>query len=139
MVHGIVAPDGETRWLSVNTAPLAEGAIASFRDITEQRENADRLAASEKKYRDLAESVGAVLWEYDILSDRWTYVAPQVKDLLGYEPAEWFDLKFWADRIHPEDRNWATGYCNECTLQGKNHQFEYRFAKKKRRVPVAAG
>ena len=130
VVHGIVAPDGETRWLSVNTAPLAEGAIASFRDITEQRENADRLAASEKKYRDLAESVGAVLWEYDILSDRWTYVAPQVKDLLGYEPAEWFDLKFWADRIHPEDRNWATGYCNECTLQGKNHQFEYRFAKK---------
>src|SRR6056297_2952312 len=63
VVHGIVAPDGETRWLSVNTAPLAEGAIASFRDITEQRENADRLAANEKKYRDLAESVGAVLWE----------------------------------------------------------------------------
>ncbi|MCF7948605.1 MAG: PAS domain S-box protein [Spirochaetia bacterium] len=130
LVHGIVAPDGETRWLSVNTAALEDGAIASFREISEQRENANRLAASEKKYRDLAESVGAVLWEYDILSDRWTYVAPQVKDLLGYESAEWSNLKFWADRIHPEDRNWATGYCNECTLQGKNHQFEYRFAKK---------
>ena len=130
VVHGIVAPDGETRWLSVNTAPLAEGAIASFRDITEQRANVDRLAASEKKYRYLAESVGAVLWEYDILLDRWTYVAPQVEDLLGYEPEEWFDLRFWADRIHPEDRNWATGYCNECALQGKDHQFEYRFAKK---------
>lgn len=129
-VHGIVAPDGETRWLSVNTAPLAEGAIASFRDITEQRENADKLAGSEKKYRDLAESVGAVLWEYDILRDRWTYVAPQVQDLLGYEPGEWFDVKFWADRIHPEDRTWATEYCAECTQQGRNHQFEYRFRKK---------
>ena len=130
VVHGIVAPDGETRWLSVNTASLEEGAIASFRDITEQMKNADRLSASEKQYRDLAESVGAVLWEYDILSDRWTYVAPQVRDLLGYEPQEWFDLQFWADRLHPEDRNWATEYCMECTRQGKNHQFEYRFQKK---------
>jgi PAS domain S-box-containing protein len=130
VVHGIVAPDGETRWLSVNTAALEEGAIASFRDITEQREHANRLSASEKKYRDLAESVGAVLWEYDILSDRWSYVAPQVKYLLGYEPEEWFDLQFWADRIHPEDRTWATEYCAECTQQGKNHQFEYRFRKK---------
>jgi PAS domain-containing protein len=41
--HPIIAPDGETKWLSVNAAPLLDenaqpyGAVASFRDITERK------------------------------------------------------------------------------------------------------
>ncbi|MFP4394326.1 MAG: PAS domain S-box protein [Anaerolineales bacterium] len=41
--HGIEAPNGERKWLSVNAAPLIDehgqlyGAIASFRDITEHK------------------------------------------------------------------------------------------------------
>jgi len=40
--HGILAPNGELKWLSVNAAPLFDqarqlyGAVASFRDVTEQ-------------------------------------------------------------------------------------------------------
>ncbi len=57
--HGIEAPNGERKWLSVNAAPLLDengqlyGAIASFRDVTEQKE-AQR-------------QVKTALWEKEVL------------------------------------------------------------------------
>lgn len=89
-----------------------------------------RLAASEAQYRQLAESTEAILWEYDIDADRWTYVSPQVTRILGYSPEEWTDLESWIQRIHPLDRSWASQYCAECTKKGLDHTFEYRFIKK---------
>ena len=41
--HGIIAPDGQTKWLSVNAAPLFDnsshilGGVASFRDISDRK------------------------------------------------------------------------------------------------------
>ncbi len=136
MVHGIMTRGGEKKWISVNTAPLLDrhgemtGAIASFRDVSEIRKAENSLQQSEEKYRILSESVGAIIWEYDIPTDRWIYVAPQSQSLLGYHPSEWTDMKFWADKIYREDRAWATEYCARCTEQGKSHVFEYRFMKK---------
>jgi PAS domain S-box-containing protein len=85
------------------------------------------LQLSKAKYQRLAESIDAVLWEYDILADRWTYMAPQVTELLGYPPEAWTDLQFWLDHLHPEDRGWARDYCMQCTRRGESHVFEYRF------------
>ena len=90
----------------------------------------EALHRSEEKYRQLAEGGDAILWEYDIASDRWTYVAPQVGRILGYEPAEWTNLQFWIDRLHEDDRHWASAYCAECTARGEAHEFEYRFRRK---------
>lgn len=47
--HQIVAKDGESKWLSVNAAPLFDssgelfGGIASFRDITKLKESEDKV------------------------------------------------------------------------------------------------
>ena len=90
---------------------------------------ADELRASEEKYRRLAESANAILWEFDLEQDRWTYVAPQTKRILGHAPEDWLDYQFWVDHIHPDDRQWATTYCSECTVRGEEHIFEYRFRK----------
>jgi len=132
----LVSKGGKEYQIADSAAPIRDdsgginGVVLVFRDVTEQYTKARELQDSEEKYRKMAESVGAVLWEYDITRDRWTYVAPQVESLLGYGPSEWSNFKFWADRIHPEDRNWATDYCNQCTKQGKDHRFEYRFLAK---------
>jgi PAS domain S-box-containing protein len=113
------------RWFLVRILPYhvgprtVSGVVFTLVDITPLRE-------SEEKYRQLAESAEAIFWEYDIPSDRWTYVAPQAERILGYPPHEWKDLKFWTDRLHPEDRSWAAQYCAECTARGEAHEFEYR-------------
>ncbi|MDR9500157.1 MAG: PAS domain-containing protein, partial [Desulfurivibrionaceae bacterium] len=88
------------------------------------------LRRSEEKYRLLTEGTTAIPWEFDIQADRWDYVAPQVTRMLGYQPEEWTDLRFWVDHIHPEDRQRAADYCQTSTARGEDHQFEYRFLKK---------
>lgn len=93
----------------------------------ERKKAESELRQSEKKYRELIESTEAIAWEYNILLDKWTYVAPKSVKLLGYHPEEWTDLEFWINHIHPEDREWASRYCKECTERGENHTFEYRF------------
>jgi diguanylate cyclase (GGDEF)-like protein/PAS domain S-box-containing protein len=36
---------------------------------------------------------------------RWTYVSPQIEEILGFTAAEWSaDPGLWASRLHPEDR-----------------------------------
>jgi PAS domain S-box-containing protein len=61
--HSIVDGSGAKKWLSVNAAPLLtgqgklEGAIASFRDITEQKTTERMLKESELRYRTLLESL----------------------------------------------------------------------------------
>ena len=99
-------------------------------DVTELQRMEEALQKSETQYRQLAESAEAILWEYDVQSDRWTYVAPQVTRMLGYPPEAWADIQFWLDHLHPEDRTWARRYCLECTARGEPHTFEYRFLKK---------
>jgi PAS domain S-box-containing protein len=98
-------------------------------DITEHKRVAEALQKSEDQYRRLAESAEAILWEYDVLEDRWTYVAPQVTRILGHPPEAWTGFQFWVDHIHPEDQGWARDYCLQCTRRGEPHTFEYRFLK----------
>jgi diguanylate cyclase (GGDEF)-like protein/PAS domain S-box-containing protein len=39
---------------------------------------------------------------------QWHYVSPQIKQILGYAPAEWCaDPALWLARLHPEDRDWV--------------------------------
>lgn len=107
-----------------------EGLFIIGIDITERKEAEIRLKEKEEQIRQIAESTEAILWEYDIIKDRWTYVAPQVEKILGYHPEDWTNLQFWLDNLHPDDRDWASEYCFECTKRGEKHRFEYRFRKK---------
>jgi len=91
---------------------------------------ASNYTVKEELYKNLAESVNAILWEYDIKNDKWNYVSPQTKRILGYSPQEWTGLDFWVNNIHKEDRDKAKSYCLKCTSKGKDHTFEYRFSKK---------
>lgn len=88
------------------------------------------LKKSEEKFRQLAETTEAIFWEYDVVADRWSYIAPQVTRMLGYAPEEWTNFQFWTDHLHEADREWVTLYCKQKTQQGKAHTFDYRFLKK---------
>src|SRR5574338_503687 len=37
---------------------------------------------------------------------RWTYVSPQIEEILGFSPSEWTsDPGLWARQLHPDDRS----------------------------------
>ncbi len=124
------------RWYSnsiVERGKLA-GSIALGLDVTEKIRAEDKIKKSEEKFRTLSESVSAIIWEYDIQKDSWTYVSPRSEDLLGYKPREWTDLDFWKEHIHPKDREKAFKYCMACSKKLKDHDFEYRFIKKNKDI-----
>lgn len=105
-------------------------ALREWNTLQEHRRVEAALRRNEEKYRQLAEGTEAILWEFDLVADRWVYVAPYVTELLGYPPEEWTNGQSWVDRIHVEDRHWAPEFCFLATQKGQSHSFEYRFVKK---------
>lgn len=102
----------------------------AFEDISKFKKAQAELLESEEKFKTLAETANAINWEYDLTSDKWIYVSPQSVSILGYEPAEWENLGWWANKIHPDEREQIVSYCNNETLLSKDHRMEYRFLKK---------
>jgi len=132
----LIARDGTEYQIADSAAPIRDpggavsGVVLVFRDVTESYRMRQDLETRETRYRELVESTAAIGWEYDIGADRWTYVAPQVESILGWLPADWTNLAFWIDNLHPDDRDTAYSQCMACTTKGENHQLEYRFRSK---------
>lgn len=126
----------EGKWFLLRVAPYAvgpeesSGVVIFSVEISRQKEAEKALQEQEKRYRLLVETTDAIPWEYSIPDDEWTYVAPQVEAVLGFSPAEWRDYEFWMQRMHPEDRGWASEYCADASSRGESHVFEYRFRRK---------
>jgi PAS domain S-box-containing protein len=108
----------------------AQGAFEGFAggrlDMTEQIEAADRVAASEARFRALVEGTEVIVWEYDIAARCFTYVSPQA-DRLGYSRDEWKQPGFWESHVHPDDRYRAVEFCASETRLLREHRFSYRF------------
>jgi PAS domain S-box-containing protein len=91
LVHGIVAPDGETKWLSVNSAPLLyadgemSGAIASFRNISEQKSMETALRESEAYYRNVLQFLPVYVLDREY---RYLQVNDLAADLVHMEAEE---------------------------------------------------
>jgi len=86
----------------------------------------EAVRSSEQKFRRLLEVANILPWEADLETRRFTYVGPQAKALLGYEPAEWLDEGFWFDHMHPEDREWVSLTRSEAVDRKQSLEFEYR-------------
>jgi two-component system, cell cycle sensor histidine kinase and response regulator CckA len=127
--------DGSYKWIEftgVNLLhdPDIKGILGNYQDVTERKRAEVALRESETRYRELVESTASISWEYDIVKDRWAYVAPQVKTLLGWMPEDWTNLAFWVDNLHPDDRGTAVDHCMLWTGRGQDHMLEYRFRSK---------
>lgn len=103
----------------------------TFNHMAEQlQESFRRTKSSEEQFRDLVATTPGIVWEADALTFTFTFVSQQVEDMLGYSVEEWKQPGFWAEHLHPEDRQWAVEFCVACTGRMEAHDFEYRFMKK---------
>lgn len=91
--HRILRPDGSVRYVRErgevygNADGRPDKMLGTVHDITESWLAASALAANEKRFRDLVEQSSDWIWETDNRGI-YTYVSPQCKDILGYEPEE---------------------------------------------------
>ncbi len=112
-------PDDFQRHVLEAASSLARIAVTHHR----QRESINQ---SEERLRRLVAETDVLLWEFDPISFRFTYVSPRAKDILGYEAEEWYEEGFWLDKLHDDDRAWAISFCQERCERHEDHEFEYR-------------
>jgi PAS domain S-box-containing protein len=104
-----VRKDGTHVHTSLTISPIkdAEGKVirvsAVARDITERLRAEDELRKSEERFRLLARASNDVVWDHDLLTQR-VWRGEAIHTLFGYPPETAGGREWWAERIHPEDR-----------------------------------
>lgn len=88
------------------------------------KKSVDELQKNEQHYRSLVESSHAIPWELDIDTFQFTYAGPQAVDRLGYPLDDWYEENFFADKLHPDDRDAAIEFCKSEAQH--DHELEYR-------------
>lgn len=77
-------------------------------------------------YKTLLESTKAIPWKIDWASKQFAYIGPQIEPLLGWSPESWHSVEDWVNRIHEEDRERVFNFCVQQSLQGLDHEADYR-------------
>jgi diguanylate cyclase (GGDEF)-like protein/PAS domain S-box-containing protein len=77
-------------------------------------------------YRTLLESTQAIPWRIDWATARFTYIGPQIERVLGWPQDSWQTVDDWAMRIHAEDRRKTVDFCVGQSLNGVDHEADYR-------------
>jgi two-component system cell cycle sensor histidine kinase/response regulator CckA len=75
---------------------------------------------------DILDHLSAVVWEMDPETWEFLYVSKYARHLVGYPLSRWHEAGFWAERIHPEDRERTVAECKRAIAAGEDHFLEYR-------------
>jgi len=110
--------------------------IAFVHDISERREAEEARRATEAglrdflqaKYRALVEKLPAIVYEAEFGEDgAWTYVSPQIEEMLGFSPDRWMaEPDLWWRRLHPDDRSRVLADEARSRRTGEALRSEYR-------------
>ena len=98
-------------------------------DVTPRKQEEEARRAAEANYRALVEQIPAI--SYIDLADGIglsLFVSPQIQSILGISPEEWMvnDDDFWANMIHPDDRERALSAYKDTLDTGQPFEQEYR-------------
>jgi len=92
------------------------------------------IAQNELSLLGLLDSIDGVVFEYDLLEDRFVFVRGRPAALLGYTVEEWTSRGFWSDHLHRDDLERAHGFCVDAIQARRDHQFEYRMVARDGRI-----
>jgi PAS domain S-box-containing protein len=99
------------RWFTNIVGPIYQdeeviGASIFSRDITGQKRIETELKESERRFRQLAETIRDVFYIFDPVQQKALYVSPAYEEVYG-RPVEtiYENALAWLDTVHPEDRS----------------------------------
>jgi diguanylate cyclase (GGDEF)-like protein/PAS domain S-box-containing protein len=77
-------------------------------------------------YKTLLESTKAIPWRIDWATQQFTYIGPQIEELLGWQRESWLGIGDWVERMHPDDRDRVVSFCVAQSQAGVDHEADYR-------------
>jgi len=89
-------------------------------------DTAAEMEADGAVYKTLLESTKAIPWKIDWGSMSFSYIGPQIEELLGWAPSSWVSAEDWAARMHPDDRDYVVNFCISQSKDGVDHEADYR-------------
>ncbi|HJQ93593.1 MAG TPA: PAS domain-containing protein, partial [Candidatus Thermoplasmatota archaeon] len=103
--------NGSWVWMETISRPVRDGAgtvighVAASRNITVRKETESALAASEERFRQMAETSDQVFFVADAVTRRMLYVSPAYRRVTGQDPGPLYDdMPAWMEQAVPEDR-----------------------------------
>ena len=73
------------------------------------------------------DTVNGIVWECEPETFRFRFVSGRAEALLGYPVELWTNAPhFWADHLHPDDRDRVVSFRRGETAEGRDHVLEYR-------------
>jgi PAS domain S-box-containing protein len=112
---------------------ITQGVI-TFHEVTARIEAENKMKTSSRWYEHLVESINGIIWEADPVTRNFTFVSQHAEKTLGYSIEEWKEPLFWEKHIFEEDREEVIRKCNERITTLDNHDIEYRFYSKDKKV-----
>jgi two-component system cell cycle sensor histidine kinase/response regulator CckA len=101
--------------------------MAICRDVTDRRRAEEASRQSREQYEELVANVDGIVWESDARTFEFLFVSRRAERLFGYPTEQWLrEPGFWANHLHPDDRDRAVEFCVTATREGRDHTFEYR-------------
>ncbi|WP_168194955.1 sensor domain-containing protein [Chromobacterium phragmitis] len=125
-------PDGEMRWLTMRGEARhdADGAIVglygTMQDITERKQMAMQVKASESRLQLVAEATSDGFWDWDLRSGK-VYRSPRYYEVTGTQPEEDSgDFRFFRQLVHAADLPYVL-QAIEAHRRGKTPRIEVDF------------
>ncbi len=82
---------------------------------------------SEQQHLELLDELNAIIFELDPTTQRCRFVTRRIEGMLGYPAECWLDIpNFWADHIHPEDREQTIEIRRRAYVEKRDFEHEYR-------------
>lgn len=128
----LVVPDRGTRNMRFTVVPLSDESgevrevLGIAHDLTEQRESARALRASEERFRLAMKGANDGLWEWNLKTGE-AYYSPRWKSMLGYAEDELPDRpETWAQLVHPDDLQGALS-AMRVLVESRSQKFDLEF------------
>lgn len=87
------------------------------------------VVRNDDKYKVLLESTKAIPWQLNWETKQFSYIGPQIEELLGWPQSSWVTAQDWIDRIHVDEREQTANYCITQSENGIDHEADYRALK----------
>ncbi|HRA60078.1 MAG TPA: PAS domain S-box protein [Bacteroidia bacterium] len=121
----------ETTFSNLLANPSVESIVLNFRDITERKQNEEKLVKSEERYALVIKATEQGIWDWNVETGEVFY-SEQWKKQIGYNDNELKnEFNTWFEHIHPDEREYCSNAINSYLQHPVEHFIlDFRFRHK---------